>query len=215
MLVREVRYRRLDLLQKAVYARDVHGRPEDVPQWVEAAGRLTVADVLPRIETCRGRTVVRLTDRKSAWGPEMAYYLGDRPPSAPMPDGVVDSLRETLLAVIAANGGSPDTVILTHGVKVWSRVLSGDDHATWVRCYRELTVPVPAGGDGDWGRVDAVVAFPAGTGVADVVVEIDQTNKQRSVEKLQHVRDAGGVPIWVRWGGGPIDSPDWLPVIDL
>lgn len=83
------------------------------------------------------------------------------------------------------------------------------------RFYGQLTVPVFADGDTNCGRLDAVLSFPSATGVADVAVDIDQTNKQRSAAKLTHVRDAGGLPIWVRWGHGPIEAPEWLPVIDL
>jgi hypothetical protein len=44
-----------------------------------------------------------------------------------------------------------------------------------------------------------------------VVVEIDQSDRKRTLEKLRAEADAGRIALWVRWGKGPFNPPE-LPV---
>jgi hypothetical protein len=50
---------------------------------------------------------------------------------------------------------------------------------------------------------------------ADLVIELDSTNKARSVDKLRFAQRAGGVPIWVRWRRAPVRGVPGAHVIDL
>jgi hypothetical protein len=52
--------------------------------------------------------------------------------------------------------------------------------------------------------IDVACARPTGP---PVVIEVDRTDRQRTVDKLLAEAGAGRVPIWVRWGTGKFAAP--------
>jgi hypothetical protein len=78
--------------------------------------------------------------------------------------------------------------------------------------YRELRLPVVPPGATRYGRLDTVIRQ---IGARDIVVEIDSAPNPGSAAKLAFARDAGAVPIWIRFGKGGTDAPDGVAVIDL
>ncbi|WP_331731505.1 zinc-ribbon domain-containing protein [Kitasatospora sp. NBC_01300] len=101
------------------------------------------------------------------------------------------------------------TRLLTKQVGDLGRSLEGMVRA---QPYRELRLPVVPPGATRYGRLDTVICQP---GAADIVVEIDSAPNASSAAKLAFARDAGAVPIWIRFGKGSIDAPDGVAVIDL
>lgn len=62
------------------------------------------------------------------------------------------------------------------------------------------------------GHLDLMAQFADGSSLA---IEIDRTNKQWSIEKLESALEAGSLGLWVRWrGAAPADHPA-IPVLDL
>jgi hypothetical protein len=56
--------------------------------------------------------------------------------------------------------------------------------------------------------LDVACARPVGP---PVVIEVDRTHRQRTVDKLLAEADAGRVAIWVRWGSGGFTAPPPAP----
>ncbi|MET9605331.1 zinc-ribbon domain-containing protein [Streptomyces sp. NPDC006512] len=80
------------------------------------------------------------------------------------------------------------------------------------RVYRELRLPVLPDGAVRYGRVDVAAWSP--TLLPDFVVEIDSAPNPSSVRKLEFVRDAGAVPLWVRFGAGPVEDITGVGIVD-
>jgi hypothetical protein len=78
--------------------------------------------------------------------------------------------------------------------------------------FRELSLPVAPGGSSRFGRLDVTIMRPD---LPDIVVELDSTHNTGSVAKLEFARDAGAVPVWVRWHSGRLQAPEGVAVIDL
>ncbi|GAA2883669.1 hypothetical protein Acy02nite_07420 [Actinoplanes cyaneus] len=78
------------------------------------------------------------------------------------------------------------------------------------RVYRRApsVFPLPAPLRGS-SVLDVACARPAGA--APVAIEVDRSDRQRTVDKLLAEAAAGRVAIWVRWGAGPFPPPP-LPV---
>jgi hypothetical protein len=78
------------------------------------------------------------------------------------------------------------------------------------RVYRRApsVVPLPPPLERQHSVLDVGVARADGPPLA---VEVDSTDRRRTVEKLLAEAEAGRVPIWVRWSAGPIAVPP-LPV---
>ncbi len=78
------------------------------------------------------------------------------------------------------------------------------------RVYRRapsvLTLPPPM--ERQHSVVDVAFARPDG---APMVVEVDHTDRSRTVDKLLAEARAGRIAIWVRWGTGPFRPPP-MPV---
>ena len=62
------------------------------------------------------------------------------------------------------------------------------------------------------GRVDVVVMR---SDAPDIAIELDSAHNAASVTKLEFARDAGALPVWVRWHAGRVHQIDGLTVIDL
>ncbi|WDZ82718.1 hypothetical protein [Micromonospora cathayae] len=91
------------------------------------------------------------------------------------------------------------TKLIIDSVVGWGRA------AGW-RVYRRAAsvVPLPPPLSGQYSVLDVACARPAGP---PVVVEVDHTDRRRTVEKLLAEAAAGRVAIWVRWGTGRFVAP--------
>ena len=69
------------------------------------------------------------------------------------------------------------------------------------RVYRRArsVVPLPPPYENRFSTLDVACARPAGP---PVVIEVDRTDRRRTVEKLLAEAAAGRVAVWVRWGTG-------------
>ncbi|BCJ40507.1 hypothetical protein GCM10010168_81590 [Actinoplanes ianthinogenes] len=101
---------------------------------------------------------------------------------------------------------------LTEG-EVTARII--DTIAEWAdwqgwRVYRRApsVVPLPPPLRGN-SVLDVACARPGGA--APIAIEVDRTDRQRTVDKLLAEAAAGRLAIWVRWGPGPFPPPP-LPV---
>ena len=112
----------------------------------------------------------------------------------------MDDLAERLAALTFAG--------LTQD-EVTGRII--DEVAAWGlaqgwRVYRRapsvVTLPPPL--DKQHSVVDVALARPA---APPIVVEVDHTDRRRTVEKLLAEAAAGRVAVWVRWGPGRIAEP--------
>jgi hypothetical protein len=74
------------------------------------------------------------------------------------------------------------------------------------RVYRRAAsvVPLPPPLERQHSVLDVACARPDGPPLA---IEIDHTDRRRTVEKLLAEAEAGRVPIWVRWGTGSFTAP--------
>ena len=74
------------------------------------------------------------------------------------------------------------------------------------RVYRRApsVMRLPEPYSGQHSVLDVACARPAGP---PVVIEVDHSNRRRTVDKLLAEADAGRVPIWVRWGTGRFAAP--------
>ncbi|GAA3961803.1 hypothetical protein [Actinoplanes auranticolor] len=86
-----------------------------------------------------------------------------------------------------------------------------DEVAAWGqahgwRVYRRApsVVRLPPPMDKQHSVVDVALARPA---APPIVVEVDHTDRKRTVEKLLAEAAAGRVAVWVRWGPGRIAEP--------
>lgn len=191
------------------------GDPAGIEDELAAAASITTASVLPAPDLCASSTVIPLygLHNTAAWGPGLAHYQGLSGPPPPAWPELRQVVSDYLCRIPAEHRS---TAVITNALWQLTRALSGPERANWWRMHRELIVPVAADGE-RWGRVDAVITPPASDGFRhpDVVIEIDQTNKARSVTKLAFARDAGAHVLWIRWGRSAAVAPDWLPVVDL
>jgi hypothetical protein len=86
-----------------------------------------------------------------------------------------------------------------------------DEVAAWGaghgwRVYRRApsVLPLPPPMDKQHSVLDIACARPDGPPLA---IEIDHTDRRRTVDKLVAEAAAGRVPIWVRWGSGRFAAP--------
>ena len=95
------------------------------------------------------------------------------------------------------------------GDEVTARLI--DEVAAWGgaqgwRVYRRApsVVPLPPPLERQHSVLDVACARPDGP---PVVIEIDHTDRRRTVDKLLAEAQAGRVPLWVRWGTGRFNPP--------
>ena len=74
------------------------------------------------------------------------------------------------------------------------------------RVYRRAAsvVPLPPPLERQHSVLDVACARADGPPLA---IEVDHSDRRRTVEKLLAEAEAGRVPIWVRWGAGPFREP--------
>ena len=95
------------------------------------------------------------------------------------------------------------TGLLVESVTAWAR------EQGW-RVYpgARSVLPLPPPYEHRFSTLDVACARPAG---APIVIEVDATDRQRTVDKLRAEAAAGRIAIWVRWGTGTVVPPP-LPV---
>jgi hypothetical protein len=113
---------------------------------------------------------------------------------------VAASLGEWLADVTFADKDADEvTALLVDAVVSWA------EHQGW-RAYRKapsvMPLPPPFAHRHSW--VDVGCARPEG---APIAIEVDRTDRRRTVDKLRAEAEAGRVAIWVRWGSGPFAAP--------
>jgi hypothetical protein len=74
------------------------------------------------------------------------------------------------------------------------------------RVYRRArsVMPLPPPMSRQPSVLDVACARPAGPPIA---IEVDHTDRRRTIDKLLAEADAGRIPIWVRWGTGGFVAP--------
>lgn len=119
-------------------------------------------------------------------------------------DQLAGSLTSRLASVSFVDRTADEvTELLIEAVKGWAT------DAGW-RVYRKArsVLPLPPPYADRHSFVDVGIAR---ADAAPVVVEIDRSDRKRTIEKLVAEADAGRVALWVRWGSGPFAVPP-LPV---
>lgn len=153
---------------------------------------------------------------KGHWAAGWLYHLtgqGMRPPAPELTAEVADILTTCLehdvdrLHSLAAQMDDEPSV---QGITRWVTRAIVRAAVPEAKPYRELTLPVLR--KTRYGRLDVVVWSAAGP---DIVVEIDSKLNPASAQKLAFARDAGAIPIWVRFGEGRVGAPEGVAVIDL
>ena len=75
------------------------------------------------------------------------------------------------------------------------------------RVYRRARSVVPLPPPMHFSTIDVACARPTG---APVVVEVDRTDRRRTLDKLRAEAEAGRIALWLRWGTGafaPVAAP--------
>ncbi|MFC0528764.1 hypothetical protein [Phytohabitans kaempferiae] len=91
------------------------------------------------------------------------------------------------------------TAALADAVVAWA---VGQGWRAYRRAPSVVPLPPPFAHRHSW--IDVGCARP---GAAPIAVEIDRTDRRRSVDKLLAEAEAGRVALWVRWGTGPFAAP--------
>ncbi len=125
-----------------------------------------------------------------------------------MVDGDADLVAESLqgwLAAVAFADRDADQVteLLTEAVLAWG---TAQGWRVYRRAASVVKLPPPYEDRHSW--VDVGIAR---SGLPPVVVEIDQSERRRTLEKLTAEAAEGRVAVWLRWGAGPFTTPA-LPV---
>jgi hypothetical protein len=113
---------------------------------------------------------------------------------------VASSLAERLAAVTFRDVPADEvTALLIDEVVAWGA------ERGW-RVYRRAAsvVRLPPPLERRHSVVDVAIARPVGP---PVVVEVDHTDRRRTLDKLVAEAGAGRVAVWVRWGAGPFAAP--------
>lgn len=218
----EWRYQAQKMLRSAVAQERHHGVDGAVERTLAALHSPTLESLVPEqvLEgAVRQRKPVTVF-RRAFWAPGWRVSVEGQPRTAVMDATAVDGLRQHLEAAVsrAASDGAAGrhsvselTTWLTENVAAWAYGQVADRPGRW-NVYRELSLPVAPRNSSRYGRLDVTVMRPGGP---DLVVEIDSAHNDGSVEKLVFVRDAGAVPVWVRWHSGRVEAPAGVAVIDL
>lgn len=110
------------------------------------------------------------------------------------------SLGEWLAEVTFADKDADEvTALLVDSVVAWAE---GQGWRAYRRAPSVMQLPPPFAHRHSW--IDVGCARPEG---APIAIEVDRTDRRRTVEKLLAEAEAGRVAIWVRWGSGPFTAP--------
>jgi hypothetical protein len=153
---------------------------------------------------------------KGHWAAGWLYHLTGRGMYPPAPEltaetvGILTDCLKRDLDRLHSLAAQIDDEASIEGITRWATRAIVRAAVPEARPLRELTVPVLR--NTRYGRLDVVVWSAFGP---DTVVEIDSALNPASAQKLAFARDAGAMPIWVRFGEGRTDAPDGVTVIDL
>jgi hypothetical protein len=117
---------------------------------------------------------------------------------------VAGSLADWISKLTFVDQGPDEvTALLVDAAAAWGRSQG------W-RVYRRApsVMALPAPYEHRRSCLDVACARPAG---APIAIEVDRTDRQRSIDKLIAEAQAGRIAIWVRWGSGRFEPPP-LPV---
>ena len=163
---------------------------------------------LSRIESAMHDTGLLRIGSKHFWAQGLWHYYGQPVPRARSDKQIIESLTQLLARAARASApGHERTLLLTDTIARWSR-------GRGYRPARELSLPVITPGSTYFGRSDLVTFRHANN--PPLVIEIDSQPNERSAPKLVFARDAGALPVWVRWHIGDADtSQRGVTVIDF
>ncbi len=116
-------------------------------------------------------------------------------------DAVAASLEDTIGALTFLDRTADEvTAALIDAVVGWAQAQN------W-RVYRRArsVVPLPPGVPGRFSTLDVACARPVGP---PVVVEVDRTDRRRTLDKLRAEAAAGRIAVWLRWGTGAFAAVD-------
>jgi hypothetical protein len=117
---------------------------------------------------------------------------------------LADSLAGWLDPVTFVDQGVDEvTALLVEAVAAWA---TGQGWRVYRRAASVMKLPPPYDRQHSW--LDIACARPEGPPVA---VEIDHSDRRRTVDKLLAEAGAGRVALWLRWGTGGFEPPP-LPV---
>jgi hypothetical protein len=122
-------------------------------------------------------------------------------PSMTDADAVASSLAERIEGLTFLDRTADEvTEVLIAAVVDWA------ERQNW-RVYRRArsVVPLPPPMQGKFSTLDVACARPVG---APVVVEVDRTDRRRTLDKLRAEADAGRIALWLRWGTGAVAPVD-------
>ncbi len=91
------------------------------------------------------------------------------------------------------------TELLVDSIEAWA---TGQGWRTYRRAPSVMALPAPFSHQHSW--LDLGCARLVGPPLA---IEIDRTDRRRTVEKLLAEAEAGRVAIWVRWGSRKFEAP--------
>jgi hypothetical protein len=112
----------------------------------------------------------------------------------------MDDLARRLAGLTFASLGQDEvTGLIIDEVAAWGRAQG------W-RVYRRApsVVKLPPPMDRQHSVLDVALARPA---APPIVVEVDHTDRRRTIDKLLAEAGAGRVAVWVRWGPGRFTEP--------
>jgi hypothetical protein len=115
-------------------------------------------------------------------------------------DRVAAALADRVAAVTFLDRTADDvTAVLIDVAAGWA------EGQGW-RVYRRArsVVPLPPPYEHRFSTLDLACARPAGP---PVVIEVDRTDRRRTVDKLLAEAAAGRIAVWLRWGTGAIAAP--------
>jgi hypothetical protein len=113
---------------------------------------------------------------------------------------VAASLADWMSKLTFVDQGADEvTALLVDAVAAWGL------EQGW-RVYRRApsVMALPAPYEHRRSCVDVACARPVG---APIVIEVDRTDRRRSVDKLIAEAEAGRIALWVRWGSGRFEPP--------
>ncbi|MEV6966142.1 hypothetical protein AB0M47_13590 [Hamadaea sp. NPDC051192] len=122
------------------------------------------------------------------------------PPADAEPDALAASLADRLTALTFADRTTDEvTQVMLDEIAAWA-------HDRGWRVYRRAAsvARLPPPYDRQHSYLDIACARPDG---GPVVIEVDHTDRRRTVDKLLEEAAAGRTPIWVRWSSRAIATP--------